>query len=177
MSEKKRCQICEMQPATHKFNVTKNGEKQELHLCEDCARFKGLIKSDSDEESNLAAFFKKASSNILGEDPDDNKNAKELECSTCHLTLSQFQKNGVMGCSECYTVFQDELGELLKRIHGSNKHIGSRPRPLRVIANAPDLAALKKELHEAIGQENYERAADYRDLIRDLESEENRKEG
>ncbi|MCA9732171.1 MAG: UvrB/UvrC motif-containing protein [Deferribacteres bacterium] len=174
MSEKKRCQICEMHQATMKVKAMRNGEEVELHICNDCARFKGLITDEKATESELATFFKKASMNILGTDPEkETKKFAELECSTCGLTFNDFQKDGLFGCSNCYETFQEELEPLLRRIHGSSKHIGSRPRPLRVIANEPDMAALKRELHTAISQENYERAADFRDLIRDLEREQN----
>ncbi|KAA3656494.1 MAG: hypothetical protein DWQ10_15245 [Calditrichaeota bacterium] len=173
MSEK-RCQICEMHKATMKVKATKNGEEVELHICNDCARFKGLVADKKGSESELADFFKNASVNILGTDPESEaKKFDDLECSNCGLTFNDFQREGLFGCSTCYETFQDELDILLKRIHGSSRHIGSRPRPLRVIANQPDLAALKQELHTAIRQENFERAADFRDLIRDLEREQN----
>lgn len=176
MAEKKRCQICEMHTATLRIKALKNGKEIELQICDDCARFKGLVDKGREGDSELAEFFKNASQNILGADIVHEENQKtDLKCSNCGMTFTKFQQDGLLGCSECYAIFQDELEPLLKRVHGSAKHIGSRPRPLRVIANEPDLDALKKELHLAISQENFERAADFRDLIRDLEQEENNK--
>ncbi|KAA3618797.1 MAG: hypothetical protein DWQ05_07510 [Calditrichaeota bacterium] len=176
MAAKKRCQICEMHSATVKVRALKDGEEVELHICADCARFKGLDSDGTEKESDLAAFFKSASTNILGtETRVGDTNNKDLECSNCKMTFTNFQADGLLGCSECYQLFQSDLEPLLQRIHGSNKHSGSCPRPLRIIANEPDLAALKKELHLAISKENFERAADFRDLIRDLEREENDK--
>ncbi len=176
MAKKQRCQICEMHSATLRIKALKNGAEVEMHICDDCARFKGLVEKGRESESELAAFFKTASQNILGTEADsDNLQGKNLSCSNCRMPFTKFQQDGLLGCSQCYSVFQYELEPLLKRIHGSAKHIGSRPRPLRIIANQPDIEALKQELHLAISQENFERAADFRDLIRDLEQEENNK--
>lgn len=172
--EKERCEICQMHPASIEIKLQDDGKQRLIKICKDCAEFKGYLKKD--DETNLAAFFKKASLNILGpEDSENIKNFDELECSECGLTFNEFQNSGLLGCANCYTVFGEELNTLLRRIHGSSKHVGSRPHPMRVIAKKPDLTALKRELHEAIEHENFERAADYRDLIRDLEREEFRK--
>lgn len=158
------CQRCKSAVAT--VTVTKKtaqGE-QELQLCEQCAqKFNNLHSLSSSTE-----FFENVMENIFGPDTDESRN---LECPDCKLTLKEFENLGLLGCARCYEIFKDELEGLLRRIHGSNKHIGSRPRPERVIGNVPDLDALRKELMAAIEQENYESAAEYRDMIRDLERE------
>jgi len=158
------CQKCKA--AVAKVNVThiEDGKKKHLRLCEVCAKRHNELK----QFGAAPEFFKKFMENMFGTDSDKSV---RLQCPKCNLTLSAFEKSSLLGCEECYATFQDELSELLRRVHGSNKHIGSRPRPTRIIGNSPDLQALKMELQEAIGQENYERAAEYRDMIRDIESE------
>ena len=166
------CQFCHSAPATVKITQVLNGKKQQWRLCQGCAEEKGGIHS----LTGLPEFFKKVVSNLLGSQEERMQEEKsELVCPSCKITYSDFEKIGLLGCPDCYESFKDELTVLLRRIHGSNKHIGSRPRPQRVFRNVPDLEALKRELRIAIEQENYERAAEYRDLIRNLEREMYRK--
>ncbi len=162
------CQICQKAPATVSITQVLNGKKQEWKLCAACAEEKGGLHS----LANLPEFFEKVIANILGgKEKAMDSEMDSLQCPTCHITFTDFEKIGLLGCPDCYDAFREELNVLLRRIHGSNKHIGSRPRPQRVFRNVPDIEALKRELQIAIEQENYERAAEYRDLIRNLERE------
>ncbi|RMD95242.1 MAG: hypothetical protein D6814_13505 [Calditrichaeota bacterium] len=169
MKDKELCQICKKAIATVSITQVFDGKKQQWKLCEACAEEKGGMHS----LAGLPEFFEKVVSNILGseQEPQPRPEKDQRECPTCHITLSDFEKIGLLGCPDCYQAFWDELSVILRRIHGSNKHIGSRPRPQRVFGNVPDLDALKRELRFAIEQENYERAAEYRDMIRNLERE------
>ncbi len=171
MKSESVCQACGINPAAVFINTSDAGEK--MQLCVSCAQ-----KKQEESTMGLQEFFEKASMTILGPEA-KQKPAEESEpkaCTQCGLTLQDFEKLGLIGCPTCYKVFEQELSELLKRIHGSFKHIGSRPRPRRVFASTPDIAALRAELHQAIEQENFERAAEFRDLIRDLEREQHRSE-
>ncbi len=170
MKSESLCQACGENPAAVFINTGDAGEK--MQLCVACAQ-----KKQEESTMGLQEFFEKASMTILGNEPSTEKETNEpTACTQCGLTLQDFEKLGLIGCPTCYEVFENELAELLKRIHGSFKHIGSRPRPRRVFASTPDIAALRAELHAAIEQENFERAAEFRDLIRDLEREQHRTE-
>lgn len=164
MAEKALCQRCEVAPATVVLEIEINGKKRRWRLCDNCARMQEKLK----EIQKVPEFFKKFVETLFGAEVEKET---DLQCPSCKLTLREFEKSGLFGCETCYETFADELEILLRRIHGSNKHIGSRPRPARVIGNTPDLGALKAELRAAIENENYERAAEYRDMIRDLERE------
>ncbi len=67
-------------------------------------------------------------------------------------------------------VFSQQLEPVLRRIHGGTVHAGKIPArqagPLKV---RRELEGLRQELKEAIGKEDYERAAVLRDRIRLLE--------
>ncbi|MFQ5630195.1 MAG: UvrB/UvrC motif-containing protein [bacterium] len=169
MADAEICQKCKTAIANVTVTHYEGGKEKHLQLCEECAKRHHELK----QLGTAPEFFKKFMENMFGT---DSGKGESLQCSKCNLTLAAFEKSGFLGCEECYTVFQDELSELLRRVHGSHKHIGSRPRPERVIGNSPDLEALKEELLEAIEQENYERAAEYRDMIRDIEREIQRKD-
>ncbi|MFH1570860.1 MAG: UvrB/UvrC motif-containing protein, partial [Gemmatimonadota bacterium] len=72
---------------------------------------------------------------------------------------------------------------LLKRVHGATRHAGkspagagSAPRPAAAQAVAPaaaseELSHLRQELEKAVAAEAYERAAELRDRISQLQAE------
>jgi len=137
----------------------------ELHLCEECARQKSMQMEQqfglSDLLAGLAEFEK----------PSQEKEAASLKCVNCGLTYAEFKKIGRLGCGDCYSAFKKYLGPLLKRIHGSNQHVGKNP--FKASAKAPkkkiDLAELRFSLQKAIDAENFEEAVKIRDQIKELE--------
>ena len=117
-------------------------------------------------------------------------------CPRCGMTYERFRKHGRFGCSDCYTTFANELERLFKRIHGSQRHSGKSPiepgalqreqalsanrpeTPLQPSERAPaavpggqDVEELRQQLEQAVTDEDYERAAELRDRIAQLESE------
>ena len=91
------------------------------------------------------------------------------------MAYEDFKKIGRLGCGECYTTFRASLVPLLKRIHGSNQHLGKSPSPVFVKeAKAAsklmeELEAAKLELQKAVKKEEFEEAASIRDKIKFLE--------
>ncbi|MFA6358334.1 MAG: UvrB/UvrC motif-containing protein, partial [Candidatus Omnitrophota bacterium] len=80
-----------------------------------------------------------------------------------------------LGCGECYNIFRKYLAPLLKRIHGSNQHIGksplkAKPTVPRGIKKKIGLQELKDNLQKAIQVEAFEDAARLRDQIKELEN-------
>ena len=51
----------------------------------------------------------------------------EKICKSCGTTLSEFYRNTLLGCPDCYTVFEEELKPILKELHGVTVHKGKRP--------------------------------------------------
>lgn len=92
-------------------------------------------------------------------------------CPACGYTLADFEQSGIFGCDVCYSVFSNDIAALLRRIHGSSQHIGSRPTSKRVLLPESDLGNLREKLSSAIQGEDFEEAARLRDLIRNIERE------
>ncbi|WP_193364675.1 UvrB/UvrC motif-containing protein, partial [Limnohabitans sp. Rim47] len=77
---------------------------------------------------------------------------------------------GRFGCSECYNEFDFRLDQLLRRIHGSARHTGKIPeRKGKTILIKKKIKELRNELERAVAKEEFERAAELRDRIRELE--------
>ena len=93
-----------------------------------------------------------------------------FSCPECGTTYYDFQKSGRLGCGKCYETFSRELSELLRKIHGSDKHVGKMPfMGDEMLKEQEDLQRLKSELKSLIQGEEFEKAAVLRDRIRDLE--------
>ncbi len=175
------CNLCQKNPATVHLTEIVDDQMSELHLCDDCARKKSIQMEQqfglSDLLGGLVEYGKQ-----LGAGADKAQGV--LQCSACGLTYEDFRKIGRLGCSECYTSFSKQLGVLLKRIHGATHHVGKAiPTTAPQASQAPpgpgpgkrprtktvDLEELKVRLQEAIRKEEFEEAAQLRDLIKELE--------
>jgi len=162
------CQNCKVKEAT--VNITRfvGGKKEELHLCRDCAEKllgSGDFLSFDFSLPDLLGTLLKPSFPLWEESKHPS-----LKCPNCGLTYEGFQEIGKLGCFECYKTFKGKLIPLLRRIHGNTKHGGKIPlRANEELARLKELERLREELNEAIKREEYERAAQLRDRIRELE--------
>jgi protein arginine kinase activator len=161
------CQRCKKNPASVTIEHVINTKKIEVSLCGECAEKKGL-------ESPVDAFpqmFGDYMSEFLEKEAHDERFVgTHSKCNGCGLTWDTFQRTGQLGCEACYDAFRFELDILLRRIHGSIKHIGSRPRSQRSILAPAELQHIQSQLQAAIANEDFEQAAQLRDRIRDAQA-------
>ncbi|MFQ5823089.1 MAG: UvrB/UvrC motif-containing protein [bacterium] len=109
---------------------------------------------------------------LLGEDIfKRRKEIRSIKCPGCGITWDDFQNTGLFGCDICYQSFHEDLKVILRRIHGSNQHIGSRPKVHRHVVDETELERLQLELKHAIENEHFEKAAELRDIVRDAQRE------
>jgi protein arginine kinase activator len=110
-----------------------------------------------------------------------------LACGNCGTTLEEVKRGHRLGCSECYTVFEDVLllemqaaNRLPSRILPTKKsipiHIGRSPGEKLAINPSSRLLALNEALKETLSREDYEQAAWLRDQIKELTENENLKD-
>lgn len=164
------CEICHQNPATVKMTQIINDQKKEMNLCKSCADKKGLSNPFGGLPDIVGTIILGILSQGLAEHKKEAADTT-LVCKNCGQSIGKFEKTGILGCSECYQAFHEPLKNLLRRIHGSNKHIGSRPPKYRQHPELPNVSNLRLELQKAVEKEEYERAAMLRDSIRDLESQ------
>lgn len=160
-----QCDACGSKKATVHLTEIVDEQITELHLCEDCAREKSV---QMEQQFGLADLL--AGLADFGKQNKETDKAK-IKCSNCSLSYDDFRKFGRLGCSECYASFRDSLSALLKKIHGSNQHLGKAPLKLPSMdkQKVDDLQELKHQLQRAISNENFEEAARLRDKIHMLE--------
>lgn len=162
------CDICKKREATIFITEIINGEKKALHLCFECANnlgLKGILKElNIPYDENIIKKFLSLMPGFIDEVKD------EKVCNKCGTKFEEFKKSGFLGCSECYTIFKDDLRPIILNLHGSMKHTGKRKGEKFTPKTTIDekIKKLKKELEYAIEEERYEDAAKIRDKIKEL---------
>lgn len=163
-----KCDICGKNEAMIHLTEVVNDQVNKLHICDVCAK-----KKSEEMHSHFGLTDLLSGLVDLGDDipKDQISQLANTTCPVCGSVYYDFQKTGRVGCGKCYEVFSRSLSELLRKIHGSDKHIGKMP--FRGKANREereDLQRLKNELNSLIAREEFEKAAVLRDRIKDMES-------
>jgi len=165
------CQSCNKNTATIHLTEINKGEKREIHLCEHCAKEKGIATKIHFSISDILGGL------IESQGQQDPPEVANLECSICHMTYSEFKSKGRFGCAEDYQVFKKALFPLLEKIHGSLTHMGKVPSRIGEGATKErEIVKLQHGLTKAIASENYERAAELRDELKALRKSSKKKD-
>jgi protein arginine kinase activator len=174
-----KCEVCDKAQATVHLTEIVNKKKRELHLCEDCAREKGVsVKAAfAADVSEKPAAGAKASIEIGGAlekaSPGALQRVDDLSstsCPVCGLTFAEFRASGRLGCANDYMAFKKGLVPLLEKIHGHVEHRGKVPAHVgERIERQRKVTELRQKLNAAIQKEEYEIAADLRDQIYKIE--------
>lgn len=170
-----KCQKCE-KPATFHITELTGPKPVELHLCEEHAR---EYLTDSEPEQTPGTSLAGALANQLtaggvSQTAEELARLDQQACDICGITFFEFRNQGRLGCPHDYVCFQKELDPLILNIHGDLEHVGKRPK--RSQGNTDrltELIRLRRELKEAVSGENYERASELRDEIRQIEGSKN----
>lgn len=179
------CQNCGKKEANVRYSENINGVKKELHLCEECSKKLGISNMNFSMPIDFSSFF--------GEFMEDFatpefmpllQEIKQLKCDECGYTFDDIVNTGKFGCGNCYTVFEDRVDPILKRIQGNNRHVGrlgnivdskiknkiAKNEKQEVELKEKDkVTKLQEDLKQAIKEERYEDAAKIRDEIKKLQ--------
>lgn len=159
-----QCDVCQSKEATVFLTQIVDGKMQKVNLCESCSKEKGVNDPTGFALADLLLG--------LGAAQDLEKNPGALKCPVCGFTQADFKKTGRLGCSGCYSVFAEGLQGLLRNMHKGTTHTGKSPVAFRARRERGEaLRTLQASLARAVESEEYERAADLRDQIRQLEAE------
>ncbi len=168
------CNRCKKREAKIYYTEIIKGQKKEEYLCEECAM---SSNSFQDAIPNLGGLLSSILGNYFGEQIElEEKETKEISCSTCGMTSSEFMKIKKVGCMNCYKVFGETLEKSIKKIQGTTKHKGKRPKTVvaeleKTLESISKVERLEILLQQAIEKEEFEEAARLRDEIRALRKE------
>jgi protein arginine kinase activator len=192
------CDDCKIREANvHLTHVGEEGAET-FHLCEECARDRGVPIPDSDIlmkglEALVGAMgaaaadgtsFEEALGALAGTGnvkvsvkPKTGTAAgqaaaeaeEDIVCRNCGMKFSEFRSGGRLGCAECYDSFEERINRILVQVHGASGHKGKRyGRPAARRGGRAGLERLRRELDAAVKAEQFEQAAVIRDEIRSL---------
>lgn len=160
-----KCDHCgENEAVIHLTQIVDN-KMGTFHLCETCAAEKGLEPEPGVGNFPLTDFLAQ-----MGQESKPQPSGPVV-CEYCGLSLKDFKKTGRLGCSHCYVTFDEHLRGLFRRLHGGTQHVGKvylPPDPTEA-ARTEQLTRLRRKLDVAVEKEDFERAAQLRDQIRELE--------
>lgn len=168
-----KCEVCQEREASVHLTNYLNGQKAEIHLCQQCAIEKGYL--DADDESytiqDLLSGFFNAQANLATKDESNQRTEHQLVCPQCQMTYQRFNKIGKFGCSKCYQNFSSFLNPIFRRLHsGNTSHTGKIPKRQHVhLQHQRLIQNYRDQLQEFVKEEKFEEAAELRDKIKDLE--------
>lgn len=191
------CENCNMKEATVYYTEIINDHSNKRRLCQECASLAGVIPPNISSSffasdlnlGNLLTTILGGPSLYTGTKP---YAGSDISCQNCGMAYQDFLQKGKFGCSKCFDSYGRVLDESLKRIHGSDRHIGKRPinykgsslnntdntgdifnestHEYNKIGKKPEIDKLQDQLSEAVRKEEYEEAARLRDIIRELKA-------
>lgn len=74
----------------------------------------------------------------------------DLKCPTCGASFNDLRAGGLIGCADCYAAFDRALAPLLDELHLCTDHAGDP-----ALERQRKIAALNRELFEALQREDY----------------------
>lgn len=174
-----KCDICKENEASIHIQEVINNNIKTLHICDDCAKTYGFKNGLMNIGFNLMDFFEKFdpfNSEVPFKNEHNLKQKKTLiedeniiKCSQCGLSYDEFLEKGKFGCAFCYTAFKEQIKPIIRRIHGKVYHKGKVPKKYKkTLKLMQDLKILNSRLRSAVKKEDFEKAAEIRDKIKQL---------
>ncbi|MFA5561317.1 MAG: UvrB/UvrC motif-containing protein [Eubacteriales bacterium] len=171
------CQHCQKNPASFFYEENINGAVKKYALCPACLK---ELQNSGEFQDAVSQWYQQSAfpfaltdegifTSLFANQP--KMMPHEVRCDVCGMRFSDIAKAGRVGCPHCYEAFREELTPTVNAIHGGRTHVGKLPESASESKKAKQkLTQLRKELEEAIKEENYEKAAVLRDQIRTMES-------
>ena len=149
-----KCEKCNEREATFFYSSNYNGRRSERHLCSQCAHEEGF-----GEMLNPAGMF----DNAFGSFFDDF-----LSPAGSFLSMPAFDMFGGMGRSIMAPAFPR-----LRLVIDEKQEAAPAPAPAEVQVDESvrlerEREALRAQLEEAVKEENYEKAIELRDKLREM---------
>ena len=169
------CENCNQRPAKVTVTQVQNGEQVQRHFCDVCAQnlhpFQMDFQQDPLSLHQLLSTWFGVHENAA--QVQKRTEPKIQSCKSCGWTFRQFLNQGKFGCAICYESFNEQLPDVLKKLHNGNvKHIGKAPGAYgQILQIKKQIEAIRIQMKSVIDAENFEEAARLRDEVRELEEQ------
>ncbi|MDR1019532.1 MAG: hypothetical protein LBL73_02140 [Synergistaceae bacterium] len=189
------CGNCGKREAEVLIKQVVDNDVHNISLCRACAEELGFISPDI---PSITISFSLGSPDSIDQRMakrmrlEKRENAYDiLVCASCGTKYSVFRKTGLLGCPACYEAFRVPLGARFQGEQGAESH-WSGSETFTGLGVISDIAAieegeraraereasidrLRHEIDDAVSREEYERAAELKNILNPLlcEREEN----
>lgn len=169
-----KCNHCGNNEANTHFKRIINGKREEMYLCEECAKELGVMDDFDFEPFSMDSFF----GNLLGAGVSALNSLAGIDrCTYCGSSFNDIVNSGKVGCAHCYEKFEDKLNPSIEKLHGRTKHVGKsvtyteEPDKKNEAEPVDEIKRLKAELKLAVQEQRFEDAVIIRDKINALGKE------
>ncbi len=97
------------------------------------------------------------------------------KCDNCGMSLGDILESGVVGCANCYDVFEENLAEIIKKMQKNTKNLAKKPKFSEISEFQRDrVMRLKVDLEKALSERDYIRAGEIDKMLEGILGGENR---
>ena len=156
-----KCDICNINDAVIFIQEIRGTEKRNKRLCMECASKRGIPTHNLDGSINPEKLSLEKIISTM---------AEKRSCKVCGRSLDDIKKYKVVGCPACYSNFLPEIQEILQEGKAHKTYRGSFPKHVSDgRSSLHNRVLLQEKLEESIAKEDFEKAAIYRDKIKELD--------
>ena len=156
------CDLCHKREAIFFVEQSFKTEKRKLNFCAECIKKRGISTHPKELSKSLTSLF----AEVYNYKPKD-----DLLCPVCGQKLSLIKLTGRVGCPECYEIFKSQIIEFMKDANIYGEYTGEMPKRIAGFRSSlTDRIEIQKKLDIAIQNEDYEKAAFYRDYLHAIEN-------
>lgn len=152
------CDECGNPAANIHLTKIENNEVSAVHLCEDCAREKGISIVVDPSKLGIPGLSGPQMADLAAPVAAP---APRL-CSSCGTTEIELDKRGLLGCPSCYSVFRDRIDAAQLQFADTLTYTG---KMYERGSGFEDETFLREELARAVRGENFEMAVVLRDRL------------
>lgn len=159
------CDFCHKRKAAYYIEQTTKTSKMTIHICAKCAEARGISGDPNSMRKSFAALVEEINASAK------NANQKSDKCCPgCGCSLTEIKKTGKVGCPECYAIFAEDIIVQMKSHGIKGPYTGSLPRRIAGFrSRLTDRMDIRTKLEESLKNEDYEKAAVYRDFLKALD--------
>lgn len=166
------CDICKSNESAIFLQRNYGIRTKKYYICQNCAEKLG-ISADSENVSQAFSIIEgviNKRNNTANFKFSSLPNLTKI-CPVCSSSFDEIFSQGKIGCAECYHTFEDEF---IKRYNITSEYSGNLPKRLKGYRSTlTDRVDIRMKLERAIQNEEYEKAALYRDYLKVLEKKQN----
>lgn len=156
-----KCDICKINDAVIFLQEVRGNQKKEVHLCFECAAKKGIPTPTPGESFNPEKISLEKIISAMTE---------KRSCKVCGRSLDDIKRYRAVGCPACYSNFTQEIKEIFAGNGELKTYCGTFPKHVSDgHSSLQDRAILQEKLAESVAREDFEKAAIYRDKIKELD--------